>query len=136
MFGLTIREQLMKVIVNACRNNLPSLKNEILALSSDVTDAEIVDIIGNYQDCVSNTVIEILKGASGNAYSRFQMAFLSPPLCNLDTECTDGPLSAGVLYALAYYAMADKIAASKDCLALNHMQRAFIDQILNCSTGQ
>ena len=138
MFGLTNKEKINSLILNASQNCIEIYTSGIKNLldKQDLGNQEmeqcVIHIRREYLDAVTNSVLTFFQNSSPAIYSRLQMAMISPGICDMDDDLVnlDIGLSAGVLYALCYYAVTNKKAKTYDCSKLSHLQNDLMNQAL------
>ncbi len=138
MFGLSMREVLTTAIVNACINCKDVYKDAIIknmeALNKAKTDEDTyrltLFIRKEYLDAVWNTVVSSFSISAPTVFSRIQFISTTPSICGYGDITMDNGIMAGGLYAICYYALKNKKAASKDCIKLNHLQTDIMNQVL------
>ena len=139
MFGLSTREKLSDLILNTSKNcvgtyvsDVKELCDQENSLDEEAMNAEIIRIRRKYLDEVANNVFCFFNSASPKIYARLQLLFAVPQKCGLDKELFDADtgMSAGMVYALCYYAMTNKTAKTYDCSKLSHLQNDIMQQAL------
>lgn len=137
MFGLSIKEMLYKVIVNACYNCKKIYKDSILERldelsSSDDESLERInmEIRQKYLNAVKNSVVEHFRLSTPAIYARINLALLSPALCGYEDINPENGMMAGSVYAICYYGINDRVAPAKLCIKLNHIQNDIMDEVL------
>lgn len=138
MFGLSIKEQLYRLIATSCKNAIIDFETNIETFYlkyCDLNDDELLsskyqEAVKQYFDAVSVDVISKIQNGPRNISIRLTLALQSPELCGYpDIDLTKG-LTAGSLYALCYYAHKNHPAKPKDCVSLNHFQNSLINSAL------
>ena len=134
MFGLSMKEKLMRVVKNCINNNLHSyetkLKNLITVGDSKPAMDDLDQVHDDYRSAVYQNVLQILNGMSPNIEARFRLAFLDPPIAGLPEEVIDSVVGAGTAYGMAYWAITDKKADTRDIVGLNHYQHDQTNAVL------
>ena len=129
MFGLSTKEVLTSAILYALKDKIKiykqGLKNNFDVLNSGC-EAEIkkamTAIRREYFNDVSSSVITTIGAASQAIRSRAMMAMANPALCGCEDIEIENGIGAGELYAICYFAMKNKPADPKDCIALTNLQ--------------
>jgi hypothetical protein len=132
MFGLTTRENLIKIVQNASINAIDSYKNSIIDIaqkSDDASDDDALEVLFEYHRKVLLTVKSVFDASPSNTCIRFSLAITSPGICGYEKQFGQ-PHMAGSVYAMAYWAMTNKSAKIKDVMFLNHWQASIIDGAL------
>lgn len=132
MFGLTARERLIKTIQNASVNSILSYKNSIIEIVQEgeaFDDDATQEALADYHRGVLEAVSAVFDASSPNIHARFSLVTTSPGLCGHEIE-PGRPHMAGSVYAMAYWAMTNRAAKVRDCVALNHWQAAIIDNAI------
>ena len=139
MFGLTNKEKINSLILNASQNCIETYTSgikDLLDKQDHLSDQEMeqcaMHIRREYLDAVTNSVLTFFQNSSPVIYSRLQMAMISPRICGMDDDLVnlDIGLSAGALYALCYYAVTNKKAKTYDCSKLSQLQNDLMNQAL------
>lgn len=123
MFGISKREILANAVKNACVNKLPIYEDDIrtlvrkYGLDDDSCNAEVenefLEARINYMNEVCDSITDSLSISSPNFFTRFKIALMQPQITGLPTEfntqyfCDNG-ISAGIVFALAYYSLTNK----------------------------
>ena len=130
MFGLSLRERLMNLVVCECRANINIYKEGIESLiNNNIADENLIAIINNeYWQAVANACFNHIQNISPTLQFKISMLLLSPNQCGYDLE--QSKFMAGAVYAICYYAVKGKIAKAPDCIALNNIQNQIMDNCL------
>lgn len=138
MFGLSTKEVLTSAILNTSKNSIEIFKqgvnNNADVLSSgreDEIKRVMTAIRREYLNDVSSMVITTIGAASQAIRSRAMMAMRSPALCGYEDMKIENGIVAGELYAICYFAMKNKAAELKDCIALTNIQAELMDGALS-----
>ncbi len=138
MFGLTIKEQLLKEVVSAVTDHILSYRENVtisLNRLQEMDDAEfriaMVKIRKEYLDSVKNSVLVFLKKKKPSKYNKVCEYLLVPSKCGFEDCDVNGGIMAGTLYAICYYAMKGYHAEVSGCVALNHFQTALMNEIID-----
>lgn len=119
------RKKILKIVLNEYEKELPyyiSLTTKAIeTLSPDTTNKDILkmnyDITQKYYEKVINNVSAKLSENNPKFRLRFFSA-LTSNLCGYDVDLEH--LSAGTVYAIAYWTITNKSADIKDCVFINH----------------
>lgn len=138
MFGLSVRELLIKTITNACYNNIESYKSNIIANMGEIEckdgeelDSLLMSLRREYFDDVANSVINTFRVSSPAVFNKIQLSLMSPGICGYSDINIENGIGAGSVYAICFNAIKNKIAAPKDCIRLNHIQNNIMNEALN-----
>ncbi|BCK85380.1 hypothetical protein MM59RIKEN_26990 [Pusillibacter faecalis] len=147
MFGLSTRETLVRAIENACRNEICVYKNCVkdgLAHYSEWSEEEIsrhaLLARREYANAVFDAMLESFRVSSPIIDARIKLVIWNPRVTGVPDEIdtdylADNGFSAGVTYAICYFAVTNKkINPSKDfkiISALNHYQTKLMNDALD-----
>lgn len=142
MFGLSTREMLIKMIKNACQNNLQIYRQGIEALLEQPEEDHeryAYKIRKKYFNAVFDSIWNYFGVSSPSIDQRLRLVLMSPEISGLPPEFpleyldTVG-ISAGVAFAFCYYAITNKpvstVKLSRDMSMLNHYQLDCMNRIL------
>jgi len=137
MFGLSLREVLERNIKNACVNNKHVYKELVINFldqySADLDnipeDAFLASRIG-YFNAVFDTIVDSLRASSPETIARVHLAALSPRVCGYEGMDMSTGISAGMTFALCYWALTGKEAPVRTCQFLSHYQNAMMTEVL------
>jgi len=149
MFGFSKREILVKVIKNACANELACYDDgvkkftEAYKTNPEMPEKQLDEFARvarcNYLNAVCDSVWNSFAVSSPSVHAQFRLALTNPQITGLaskfdvDYLCKNG-ISAGVTFAFAYFALTGKSVAtiklSKTMSMLNHYQNDLMDSVL------
>jgi hypothetical protein len=148
MFGLSKHEILINAIKNTCVNELPKYEAAIKTLIEKSNNPEIpqekVSKSARYARCdylnaVSDAIWNSFAVSSPSIHARYRLAMMSPRMTGLPEEfdldylCDNG-ISAGIVFALSYFAITNKTVSNtkmfKIMSMLNHYQTDLMNDIL------
>jgi len=135
MFGLTMRERLLKAICQVCIRNAEIYKFEVSKTlgkygNNCPPDEEMESVTKKYFHSVRNDVFQAISQGSPSISYRIKLACKCPALCGYPDD-EDELYMAGYVYAICFWAIKDKEASPSDCIAMNHIQAKIIDDTLH-----
>lgn len=146
MFGLSTRERLSKVIINACMECKDVYKNGIMnnielfdgMENEDDASSLIISIRKEYLDAVVNSVLSSLQISFPFVISRIRRIMTSPGIFGLE-DVVDGEngIAAGRLFVICYYAIKNTIPTPvREWIELNHLQNDIMNEVLSEIEGE
>lgn len=140
MFGLSMRERLIKLVETECMNCLhlyEEMIREIATLDPDTNEEELNETVEKaqriYFDAVCNEMFNHLRNMNEKFYSKVMLALQAPEAIGLDEDLLGESIAAGRLYYICHYVITGKEPNTRDCIKLNHFQgdamNAVIDKI-------
>lgn len=139
MFGLSWRERIEKIILHASVESIDIYKEKCKEYLNTFNDKcmpsqEDADAIKRvYFDAVTNAIAEIMRNASTRIFFQFQRTLMTPSITGYeikDNQIEHG-FSAGMLFAMCYWACTGKKAKPKSCSKLNHIQNFIMTSALH-----
>ena len=129
------RKTFKKIIISAAVNHIDEYKSAVAKASNSIE--KFIDNPGGlllatrtqYLDAVSEEVFDKIRQAPTTAGARLSIVIMNPKICGYDIDITYGILG-GSVYAMCFYALTGKAAKSKDCIELNHVHNAIMDNAL------
>ena len=149
MFGFSKEEVLAKAIKNACSNKLNTYEHEIqqilrrYQMRPKMSESELSHLTlqarRNYLNAVCDSIWSSFSVSNPNTHARFKLALMSPQMTGLPEEInvdylnTNG-ISAGVVFALAFFALTNKQINSpklfRTMSILSHYQNDLMESVL------
>lgn len=147
MFGLSARETLVRAIKNACRNEIGVYKSAIMKYAETDTESSADEIHQHgiqakkeYTIAVLDAMMASFRVSSQGINARIRMILWDPRITGIPNEFNskyfeDNGYSAGITYAICYFAVTNKkITPRKDyqiISMLNHYQSKLMDEAID-----
>lgn len=125
MFGLSIRDRLIKLVSTEVQHYIHIYKDGMLSslkyfYPKKIPTEEYFIICQKYFDTVANCCFQSIQDISPKYCFRMTQILLNPNQCGYNID--ESKILAGAVYAICHYVMTGKVAKEKDCITLNHFQ--------------
>ena len=149
MFGFSKQKTLVTAIKNACDNELKIYEDAVVNflkvynkypnMSEDEVNTLVVKARRDYLNTVCDKIWNSFAVSSPKIHTRFRLALMNPSMTGLPDEMnvdyfSRNGISAGAVFAFAYFALTDKRVDSTKMFhtmsTLNHYQDDLMNEVL------